>query len=109
MEQAESNLDSLRVFTTEKWFVQSGMAVCGTACWFRAKVSVGHGTHVNRSQLVTDSTYAAFTALDPFFEISRQGLAGLVDGDLAKRGDCFLQADIPVLTRPREPQRWNAG
>jgi uncharacterized protein len=23
----------------------------------------------------------AFTALDPFFEISRKGLAGLVDGD----------------------------
>jgi ketosteroid isomerase-like protein len=30
---------------------------------------------------VTDSKYAAFTALDPFFEISRQGLRGLVDGD----------------------------
>jgi uncharacterized protein len=29
---------------------------------------------------VTDTKYAAFTALDPFFEISRQGLAGLVDG-----------------------------
>jgi hypothetical protein len=32
MEQAESNLDSLRVFTTEKWFVQLGMAVRGIAC-----------------------------------------------------------------------------
>jgi uncharacterized protein len=30
---------------------------------------------------VTDPKYAAFTALDPFFEISRHGLAGLVDGD----------------------------
>jgi hypothetical protein len=30
---------------------------------------------------VTDPKYAAFTALDPFFEISQQGLAGLVDGD----------------------------
>ena len=30
---------------------------------------------------MTDPKYAAFTALDPFFEISRQGLAGLVDGD----------------------------
>ena len=30
---------------------------------------------------MTDHKYAAFTALDPFFEISRQGLAGLVDGD----------------------------
>jgi len=30
---------------------------------------------------VTDPKYAAFTALDPFFEISQRGLAGLVDGD----------------------------
>jgi len=30
---------------------------------------------------VTDSKYAAFTAVDPFFEISQQGLRGLVDGD----------------------------
>ena len=30
---------------------------------------------------MTDSKYAAFTALDPFFEISQQGLRGLVDGD----------------------------
>ena len=29
---------------------------------------------------MTDTRYATFTALDPFFEISRQGLAGLVDG-----------------------------
>src|SRR5882762_1434653 len=32
MEQAESNLDSLRVFTTKKWFVQLGMAARGIAC-----------------------------------------------------------------------------
>ena len=32
MEQAESNLDSLRVFTTEKWFVKLGMAARGIAC-----------------------------------------------------------------------------
>src|SRR6202030_1202938 len=32
MEQAESNLDSLRVFTKEKWFVQLGMAARGIAC-----------------------------------------------------------------------------
>src|SRR6266550_1850600 len=32
MEQAESNPDSLRVFTTERWFVQSGMAARGIAC-----------------------------------------------------------------------------
>ena len=30
---------------------------------------------------MTDPKYAAFTALDPFFEISQRGLAGLVDGD----------------------------
>ena len=28
-----------------------------------------------------DPAYAAFSALDPFFNIVRQGLAGLVDGD----------------------------
>ena len=28
-----------------------------------------------------DPAYAAFSALDPFFDIVRQGLAGLVDGD----------------------------
>jgi hypothetical protein len=32
MEQAESNPDSLRVFTTEKWFVQLGMAARGIVC-----------------------------------------------------------------------------
>jgi len=30
---------------------------------------------------VTDPKYAAFRALDPFFNIVQQGLAGLVDGD----------------------------
>jgi len=30
---------------------------------------------------MTASKYAAFTALDPFFKIVMQGLAGLVDGD----------------------------
>jgi uncharacterized protein len=30
---------------------------------------------------MTDSTYAAFTALDPFFDIVMQGLADAVDGD----------------------------
>jgi ketosteroid isomerase-like protein len=30
---------------------------------------------------VTDPKYAAFKALDPFFDIVQQGLAGLVDGD----------------------------
>jgi ketosteroid isomerase-like protein len=38
---------------------------------------------VTRQQepFVTDPKYAAFTALDPFFKISQQGLAGLVDGE----------------------------
>ena len=30
---------------------------------------------------MTDPKYAAFTALDPFFDVVQQGLAGLVDGD----------------------------
>lgn len=30
---------------------------------------------------MTDAKYAAFTALDPFFDITQQGLKGLVDGD----------------------------
>ena len=30
---------------------------------------------------MTKRKYAAFKALDPFFKIARQGLAGLVDGD----------------------------
>ena len=34
-----------------------------------------------KEQLVTDPKYAAFTALDPFFDIVQQGLASLVDGD----------------------------
>jgi hypothetical protein len=32
-------------------------------------------------EIMTDSKYAAFRALDPFFNIVQQGLAGLVDGD----------------------------
>src|SRR6202040_2386833 len=34
-----------------------------------------------RSRAMRDPAYAAFSALDPFFDIVRQGLAGLVDGD----------------------------
>ena len=30
---------------------------------------------------MTDPKYAAFAALDPFFDIVQQGLAGVVDGD----------------------------
>src|SRR3984893_1433148 len=35
----------------------------------------------SRSQLMTNAKYAAFAALDPFFDIVMQGLAGAVDGD----------------------------
>jgi hypothetical protein len=35
----------------------------------------------NRGPFVSDPKYAAFSALDPFFEISKQGLSGLVDSD----------------------------
>src|SRR5882762_7303462 len=39
-------------------------------------------THATtKEQIVTDPKYAAFKALDPFFDIVQQGLAGLVDGD----------------------------
>jgi ketosteroid isomerase-like protein len=78
------------------------MVARGIVCWFRAKVSdrtahdkrdrpvctgkpiVNESTNFsrgNRSQFVSDPKYAAFSALDPFFEISKQGLAGLVDGN----------------------------
>ena len=30
---------------------------------------------------MTDPKYAAFTALDPFFDIVQQGFSGLADGD----------------------------
>src|SRR5258706_7686118 len=34
-----------------------------------------------KEQIVVDPKYAAFTALDPFFDLVQQSLAGLVDGD----------------------------
>src|SRR3984957_1151830 len=34
-----------------------------------------------RKPIMTDPKYKAFTALDPFFDIVQQGLAGQVDGD----------------------------
>ncbi len=37
MEQAKSNWDSHRVFTTEKRFAESGMAACGTASCSKAR------------------------------------------------------------------------
>jgi len=39
------------------------------------------GRALQKEQLVTDPKYAAFTALDPFFDIVLHALAGLVDGD----------------------------
>jgi uncharacterized protein len=38
-------------------------------------------SHNNAESQMTGPKYAAFTALDPFFNIVHQGLAGLVDGD----------------------------
>src|SRR6267154_1096432 len=40
MEQAESNPDSLRVFTTERWFVQLGMAARGIACCSKCDLGI---------------------------------------------------------------------
>src|ERR1700694_5924611 len=51
MEQAESNLDSLRVFTTEKWFVQLGMAAGGIACCSSAVKSGCSGGKVMANEL----------------------------------------------------------
>src|SRR5580704_16167634 len=41
MEQAESNPDSPRAFTTEKWFVQLDMAARGIACSSKRGTSGG--------------------------------------------------------------------
>jgi hypothetical protein len=48
----------------------------------RCSLPIPELTHATtKEQIVTDPKYAAFTALDPFFDIVQQGLAGLVDGD----------------------------
>src|SRR2546426_6586615 len=47
--------------------------------WVLRSPELTHAT--TKEQIVTDPKYAAFTALDPFFDIVQQGLAGLVDGD----------------------------
>jgi aryl-alcohol dehydrogenase-like predicted oxidoreductase len=41
-EASRIDLDSLRVFTTEKWFVKLGMAARGIACCCRAEFQIGH-------------------------------------------------------------------
>src|SRR5258708_1714009 len=51
MEQAESNLDSLRVSTTEKWFVQLGMAARGIACCSSAVKSGCSGGNVMANEI----------------------------------------------------------
>src|ERR1700731_3450152 len=51
MEQAESNPVSPRVFTTEKWFVQSGMAARGIACCSSAVKSGCSGGKVMANEL----------------------------------------------------------
>ena len=47
--------------------------------WVLRSPELTHAT--TKEQIVTDHKYAAFTALDPFFDIVQQGLGGLVDGD----------------------------
>jgi ketosteroid isomerase-like protein len=44
-------------------------------------LSIGTAHRQTWSEIMTDPKYAAFRALDPFFNIVQQGLAGLVDGD----------------------------
>jgi len=42
---------------------------------------IGTAFRQTRSEIMTDPRYAVFKALDPFFNIVQEGLAGLVDGD----------------------------
>jgi uncharacterized protein len=41
---------------------------------------IGTAPRQTWSEIMTDPKYAAFKALDPFFDIVQQGLGGLVDG-----------------------------
>jgi len=52
MEQAESNPDSPRVFTTEKWFVQLGMAAHGIACWSSVEIQWQGTKRMRRFELL---------------------------------------------------------
>jgi len=45
---------------------------------------------------VTDPKYAAFTALDPFFDIVQQGLAGLVTRTLFRHIADDAEFEFPI-------------
>ena len=64
MEQAESNLDSLRVFTTEKWFVQLGMAARGIACCSKCGPA-GLSLHAAEGPTSLDPSVLASLARNP--------------------------------------------
>src|SRR5882762_809578 len=80
MEQAESNPDSPRVFTREKWFVQLGMAACGIACCSKCGISGGQcelPDYVNSASrglryahAVRRSCVAAINIVQPHFSAS---------------------------------------
>jgi hypothetical protein len=61
-----------------KWSVNHWFGARGDS-WVLRSPELTHAT--TKEQIVTDPKYAAFTALDPFFDLVQQGLAGLVDGD----------------------------
>ena len=63
MEQAESNPDSLRVFTREKWFVQLGMAARGIACCSKCGTSGRIVIHVQAFQRPACSRVTGYSGL----------------------------------------------
>src|ERR1700737_193489 len=56
------------------------------------------------SRAMRDPAYAAFSALDPFFDIVRQGLAGLVDGDhyFHDRSRCGVRVSVSISGLPNK-------
>jgi hypothetical protein len=71
MEQAESNLDSLSVFTTEKWFVQLGMAARGIACISKRGTSGGIPMQVPAFKLPACSRVTSYSENNPFDSVRR--------------------------------------
>jgi hypothetical protein len=48
---------------------------------------------------MTNSKYAAFVALDPFFDIVMQGLAGAVNGDPRRSSSLLKNPSLKALYR----------